>query len=76
MSTFVFEPFALDPARRRLTKAGEPVTVSDRQLEILLRLVAQPGQIIAKDDLIAAAWQDVAVADNSLEQAISSLRRG
>jgi DNA-binding winged helix-turn-helix (wHTH) protein len=75
MSTFVFEPFALDPARRRLTKAGEPVTVSDRQLEILLRLVAQPGQIIAKDDLIAAAWQDVAVADNSLEQAISSLRR-
>jgi DNA-binding winged helix-turn-helix (wHTH) protein len=75
MSTFVFEPFALDPARRRLTKAGEPVTVSDRQVEILLRLVAQPGQIIAKDDLIAAAWQDVAVADNSLEQAISSLRR-
>jgi DNA-binding winged helix-turn-helix (wHTH) protein len=75
MSTFVFDAFALDAARRRLTKAGEPVTISDRQLEVLLRLVAQPGQIIAKDDLIAAAWQDVAVADNSLEQAISSLRR-
>ena len=75
MSSFVFEPFTLDPARRRLMKSGEPVPVSERQLAVLLRLVAQPGQIIAKDDLIAAAWQDVAVADNSLEQAISSLRR-
>ena len=75
MSTFIFEPFALDPARRRLTHAGEPVTISERQLDVLLRLVAQPGQIVAKDDLIAAAWQDVAVADNSLEQAISNLRR-
>src|SRR5262245_50873431 len=75
MSTFVFEPFALDPARRRLFRSGEPVTVSERQLDVLLRLVAQPGQVVAKDDLIAAAWQDVAVADNCLEQAISSLRR-
>ena len=56
-------------------KSGEPVAVSERQLDVLLRLVAQPGQIVAKDDLIAAAWQDVAVADNSLEQVISALRR-
>src|SRR6187401_2332766 len=75
MSTFVFEPFELHPARRRLMKSGEPLAVSERQMDVLLRLVAQAGQIIAKDDLIAAAWQDVAVADNSLEQAISSLRR-
>ena len=49
--------------------------MSERQLDVLLRLLAQPGQIVAKDDLIAAAWKDVAVADNSLEQAISALRR-
>ena len=30
---------------------------------------------MSKDDLITAAWQDVAVADNSIEQAISSLRK-
>jgi DNA-binding winged helix-turn-helix (wHTH) protein/Tfp pilus assembly protein PilF len=75
LSTLVFEPFALDPSRRRLTRAGEPVAVSERQLDVLLRLLAQPGQVVAKDDLIAAAWKDVAVADNSLEQAISALRR-
>ena len=31
--------------------------------------------MLSKDALIAAAWRDVAVGDNSLEQAISSLRR-
>ena len=72
---FVFEPFELDTARRRLTASGEPAPVSDRQLDILLMLVARAGQIVSKDELLQAAWKDVAVGDNSLEQAISSLRR-
>jgi DNA-binding winged helix-turn-helix (wHTH) protein len=72
---FVFEPFEVDAARRRLTAAGEPIAISDRHLDILLLLVARAGQIIPKDDLLQAGWNDVAVGDNSLEQAISSLRR-
>ena len=72
---FVFEPFELDVAGRRLTASGEPAAISDRQLDILLLLVSRAGQIVAKDDLLQAGWRDVAVGDNSLEQAISSLRR-
>ncbi|MEO8258863.1 MAG: winged helix-turn-helix domain-containing protein [Acidobacteriota bacterium] len=71
----MFDPFELDSSRRRLTASGEPVGVSARQLEVLLLLVGRAGQIIAKDDLLQAGWGDVAVGDNSLEQAISSLRR-
>ena len=67
--------FELDPAKRRLFAAGEPVAISDRQLDVLLLLVERAGQIVSKDDLIEAGWKDVAVGDNSLEQAISSLRR-
>ena len=48
---FVFEPFELDSARRRLTVSGEPVAISERQLDVLLLLVARSGQIISKDDL-------------------------
>ena len=55
--------------------AGEPVAISDRQLDVLLVLVARAGQIVSKDELLEAGWKDVAVGDNSLEQAISSLRR-
>jgi DNA-binding winged helix-turn-helix (wHTH) protein len=72
---FLFESFELDPARRRLTNSGQPVGVSDRQLEVLLLLVVRAGQIVAKEDLLDAGWKDVAVGDNSLEQAISTLRK-
>ena len=72
---FVFDPFELDPARRRLTASGEPVAISDRQLDILMLLVARAGKIVAKGDLLEAGWKDVAVGDNSVEQAIASLRR-
>lgn len=33
------------------------------------------GQVLSKDALIEAVWPDVAATDNSLEQAISNLRR-
>jgi DNA-binding winged helix-turn-helix (wHTH) protein/Tfp pilus assembly protein PilF len=72
---FAFDRFELDPVRRRLTAAGEPVAMSDRQFDVLLLLVSRAGQIISKDDLLQAGWKDVAVGDNSIEQAISSLRR-
>ena len=72
---FIFGRFELDPTRRRLISSGEPVAISDRQLDVLLVLVARAGQIVSKEDLLQAGWKDVAVGDNSLEQAISILRR-
>jgi DNA-binding winged helix-turn-helix (wHTH) protein len=72
---YSFGPFQLDVRSRRLVKAGTIVGLPDRQLDVLLHLVAHAGQVVSKDALITAAWNDVAVTDNSLEQAISSLRR-
>lgn len=54
---------------------GEPVGLPDRHIDILIQLLTRAGQVVTKDALIEAAWKDVAVTDNSLEQAISSLRR-
>jgi len=73
--TFAFGRFELDPIRRRLSVDGEPAAIPDRHLDILIVLVQNAGRIVAKDDLVRAGWQDVAVSDNSLEQAISALRR-
>jgi DNA-binding winged helix-turn-helix (wHTH) protein len=70
-----FGPWAIDPQARRLSRDDAAVPISDRWMGVLLRLIASPGEIISKDDLIAAGWPDVAVADNSLEQAVSGLRR-
>src|SRR4051794_32243929 len=51
------------------------VPLSDRHLDVLLCLVAHPHEVVGKETLVQAAWADVAVTDNSLEQAISMLRR-
>jgi DNA-binding winged helix-turn-helix (wHTH) protein/Flp pilus assembly protein TadD len=72
---YSFGPFQLDTTRRRLWRGDEPVLLPDRHLEILLQLAANAGRILSKDELVAAAWKDVAVADNSIEQAISNLRK-
>jgi DNA-binding winged helix-turn-helix (wHTH) protein/cytochrome c-type biogenesis protein CcmH/NrfG len=72
---FSFGPFQLDSERRRLMRAGEPVALPDRHVDILLLLASTAGRIVSKNALIEAAWKDVAVSDNSLEQAISSLRK-
>jgi DNA-binding winged helix-turn-helix (wHTH) protein len=72
---YSFGPFELDAESRRLLRAGDVVQLSDRHVDVLLQLTSQAGKIVTKDALIAAAWKDVAVTDNSLEQAISTLRR-
>ena len=51
------------------------VPLTDRHLDILVHLVTHAGTTLSKDALVEAGWRDVAVTDNSLEQAISALRR-
>lgn len=72
---FAFGAWELDPKRKQLFRDGEPVAIGARQFDLLNALVSQPGRILTKDQLIAVAWEDVAVTDNSLEQMISALRR-
>ncbi len=72
---YVFEPFDLDPDRRQVRRDGEVLPLSPRQFDLLHLLVAHAGQVLSKDLLVDAAWGGVAVTDNSVEQAISALRR-
>jgi len=74
-SILAFGPFQLDLKSRRLLRQNEPIALGARQFDLLHVFATRPGQILSKDSLIEAAWRDVAVTDNSLEQAISGLRR-
>ena len=74
-TVYSFGPFQLDTRSKRLTRDGERVGISDRHVSVLQHLLADAGLVVSKDALIAAAWEDVAVTDNSLEQVISALRR-
>lgn len=72
---YAFGPFQLDARSNQLTRGGERVAISDRHVSVLKHLVGNAGSIVSKDALISAAWADVAVTDNSLEQVVSALRR-
>jgi DNA-binding winged helix-turn-helix (wHTH) protein len=72
---YTFGRFELDGRSRQLRRDGERVALSDRYLSVLLHLAAHAGAVVSKDDLVKAGWGDTAVGDNSLEQAISALRR-
>ena len=75
MSAYAFDNFVVDATARRVTRGGELVPIPDRHIGVLLYLVAHAGTVVSKDQLIATAWDGLAVTDNSLEQAISGLRR-
>jgi DNA-binding winged helix-turn-helix (wHTH) protein len=72
---YTFGRFELDAGARQLRRNGERLPLSDRYLSVLLHLAAHAGRVVSKDDLVEAGWGDTAVGDNSLEQAISALRR-
>ena len=75
MFVYRFDPFELDPASRALFRAQQRVRLSSPQAAILGYLVTHPGVVIAKETLIDEGWGGRAVSENSLDQAISRLRK-
>ncbi|QXQ07817.1 helix-turn-helix transcriptional regulator [Sphingosinicellaceae bacterium] len=73
--SFAFEGFQLFPAARLLTRGSVNIRVGSRSLDILIALVAQAGEIMGKDDLIAAVWPDTIVEESALRVHISTLRK-
>jgi DNA-binding winged helix-turn-helix (wHTH) protein len=71
---FRFGPFELDPDQRRLTNGTERIRLRDRQMDVLLLLLAHHGQVVLKEHIIHHAWHGVAVTDNSIVQAVKGLR--
>ena len=75
---FLFEDFRLD--RRGLSRRDErrvfvPVAIGSRALDVLGVLVEGHGDLVSKDEIMAAVWPGTVVEDNNLTVQISALRR-
>ena len=70
-----FGPFRLGIHERLLTRDGVEVEIGGRTLEVLIALIAKPGAIMSKDELIATAWPGVVVTQGSLRFQIALLRK-
>jgi TolB-like protein/DNA-binding winged helix-turn-helix (wHTH) protein/Flp pilus assembly protein TadD len=70
-----FDEFTLDPPKRAFARNGTPVTISPKAFEVLTYLVANPGRVVTKEELLSAVWPDSFVEESNLAQHISWLRK-
>src|SRR5215813_3355934 len=76
----LFEGFRLDRQARALCRrdaAGEfvPIAVGSRALDVLDVLVGRTGDLVSRDEFMAAVWPATAVEDGNLNTQIAALRR-
>jgi DNA-binding response OmpR family regulator len=50
-------PLTIDVERRQASIAGRPLDLTRRELDLLAHLAEHPGEVIARDDLLAAVWR-------------------
>ena len=73
-AVFVFGPFRLIPAERRLLRGGVPIELTPKAFDTLVVLVRHAGQLVTKDALMDAVWPDTVVEENYLSVNISKIR--
>lgn len=72
---FEFGSYRLDCRRRVLLRGGELVALPSRQLDILVVLVQQHGQLVEKDELMRRVWGGTVVEEGNLPVNVHALRR-
>lgn len=72
---YSFDSFQVDPARRRLWRAGEPVQIHSKTFDLLLALIENSGRVLEKDELMRLVWPNQIVEDGNLTVKMSTLRK-
>lgn len=66
----------LDPVSHSVTSAGVSSSLTPTEFRLLARLLARPGEVVRRRDLVRAAWPHGAIVrDNTLDAYIARLRR-
>jgi two-component system, OmpR family, response regulator RegX3 len=66
----------LDPARREVTMAGEPVDLSRKEFELLRLLMRNAGSVVKREKLIDEVWDvNWFGSTKTLDVHVSSLRK-
>ncbi|HEY2859841.1 MAG TPA: winged helix-turn-helix domain-containing protein [Terracidiphilus sp.] len=74
-TSYRFEEFELDPARRTFARNGTPVPIPPKAFEVLLYLVSNAGRVVTKDELLKAVWPESFVEEGNLTQNVFLLRK-
>src|SRR5262245_59853427 len=70
-----FDDVEIDSDGFRVTRAGTPVRLEPKALELLLFLAAHSGRLVTKAEIQAAVWKDTFVTENALTRLVALLRK-
>jgi DNA-binding response OmpR family regulator len=66
----------LDPARRRVARADEEITLTAREYALLEYFMRRPGEVVSKTELLDHVWDaSIDTAPNAVEVYVGYLRR-
>ncbi|MEO6606033.1 MAG: response regulator transcription factor, partial [Aeromicrobium sp.] len=66
----------IDPQGREVHLAGEPLTLTRKEFDLLLYLAQRPGQVVSKANLLADVWNmPWGGGDRTVDVHVSWLRR-
>ena len=75
MTTLHVGEWRINPASGQLSRNGETTRLDARTMRLLLCLAERPGEVVSIDDLLNQVWSGVNVSQDSVYQAVTSLRR-
>ena len=65
----------IDSAKRKVTRAGQEVGLSNREYELLEALAAHEGQVLTREAIQARVWMDEDSFSNTVDVYIAMLRK-
>jgi adenylate cyclase len=65
----------VEPNLNSITRENQKTSVEPKVLEVLAYLAAYPGEVLSKEQIIQAVWQDTYVSDEVLRYSITELRK-
>jgi DNA-binding winged helix-turn-helix (wHTH) protein/Tol biopolymer transport system component len=70
-----FGTVTLIPDERLLLKDGHPVSLTPKAFDLLVVLAANPGRLLAKEQLMQAVWPDTTVEESNLAYHVFAIRK-
>src|SRR5262245_11966124 len=67
--------YTIDSGNRRFSRAGVDVLLEPRAFDVLLQLLARPGELVTREALLDAVWGHRYVTPSTLNRIITLLRR-
>lgn len=72
---FFFDDFEVDTVRRVLLKNSLTIALNPKAFDLLLALLNRHGEIVTKNDLLDAVWENQFVEEKNLAVQITALRK-